>query len=155
MSVDCQTSKALFKLQLASCMDLNLCHKYSHPAFRVTVVSIIFKEQFFCTVILRKEFTVNHFPPPWNVALEWYYSTANKIRDNWQDRKLLLCDPSQWAITLLCLAWYGVWCLTPLSTTTFHLYRGGQFYWWRKPEYPESKNTDLSQIVNQPLIYFS
>jgi hypothetical protein len=43
------------------------------------------------------------------------------------------------------LGGYGV--LTPLSTI-FQLYQGNQFYWWRKPKYPEKTN-NLPQVTDK------
>ena len=60
-------------------------------------------------------------------------------------RHILNTEIKLGAMKYVCMfAW---WCLSPLSTI-FQLYRGGQFYWWRKLEDPE-KTIDLSQFTDK------
>jgi hypothetical protein len=43
------------------------------------------------------------------------------------------------------LVWFMVFNATFNNISA--IYRGGQFYWWRKPEYPQN-TIDLSQITD-------
>jgi hypothetical protein len=45
-----------------------------------------------------------------------------------------------------------LWCFNAtfnnISVNGISVYRGSQFYWWSKPEYPE-KTTNLPQVIDK------
>ena len=48
----------------------------------------------------------------------------------------------------LAINWFGLVCVFNATFNNISAVLVGQFYWWRKPEYPE-KTTDLSQVTDK------
>ena len=78
---------------------------------------------------------LNHIFPGWLYS----WNVIELIHDRYSEIFKTKLSDCNWVVTPGFLEG-GLWC-----STIFQLYRGSQFYWWRKPE----KTIDLGQVTDK------
>jgi len=66
------------------------------------------------------------------------------MSEMFKECQMVITDKTSYSVKTIELV---LWCLTPFSTI-FKLYRDGQFYWLRRPKYPE-KNINMPQVTDK------
>jgi hypothetical protein len=96
---------------------------------------------YYTRYIIRLESLETHlFKFPVNTAVDSKLWKESLNSDDHQFNQYQQKDHDIWRWKSRSWPGLGIWC-----SIIFQLYRGSQFYWWRKPE----KTTDLPQVTDK------
>jgi hypothetical protein len=87
----------------------------------------------------------------WNPQPSTYARTIVKCHESWKATQLIVelkMMKNKRNNNIFNCIWWNVIISILICLMVFQLYRAGQFYWWRKPEYQE-KTTDPSKVTGK------